>query len=373
MFHLDCLRKHIFLVSMDLQHLKEKTKTKMKTTTLKAVAAFGLSALLAGSAAAQESKSKPVGYETLTYTAGFNYLGLRLHEAPSASGATAAVTGAVVTVADGVADALTGGTTYIFEVTSGDAAGAIVLVDSFDAAADTVTLGSDISADFASTDEFIIRPSSTLSSVFGATNDVANSGAGLASTASFGTADQIWLPDGTGSFAKYAYVKGNPFAGTQSGWKNSAGDTVDPATINLVYVDGVIVNGAAAGNVVVSGSVKLEAVSVVLTTTFNYIGGMFPAGLTLAESELGLSLGSTGSFGTSDQVWLPDGAGGFAKYAFVQGNPFTGSPTGWKNSAGGVVDPASVSFDDNPGVILVRAGNAESMVTIDSPDFYDTL
>ena len=118
---------------------------------------------------------------------------------------------------------------------------------------------------------------------------------------------------------------------------------------------------------------KLEPVSVVLTTTFNYISGIFPAGLTLAESELGLALASTSSFGTSDQVWLPDGAGGFAKYAWVQGNPFTGTPTGWKDSAGVAVDPASVSFDNNPGVIIVRAGANESMVTIDSPDFYDTL
>lgn len=345
----------------------------MKTTTLKAVAAFGLSALLAGSAAAQESTSKPVGYETIPYTAGFNYLGLRLHEAPAASGTSVSVSGATITVADGVADGLVAGTSYIFEVTSDDALGAVVLVNSFDAAADTLTLSDDISANFGDGHGFIIRPSSTLTTVFGESNDVANSGAGLVSTASFGTCDQIWLPDGAGGFSKYAYVKGNPFAGTVDGWKDSSGLTVDPETINLVYVDGVIVNGASAGNVVVSGSVKLEPVSIVLTTTFNYIGGMFPVGLTLAESELGFSLGSTGSFGTSDQVWLPNGAGGFAKYAFVQGNPFTGSPTGWKNSAGGVVDPAAISFDDNPGVIIVRAGNVESLVTIDSPDFYDAL
>ncbi len=360
---------------MGLQHLKEKTKTKMKTTTLKAVAAFGLSALLAGSAAAQESKSKPVGYETLAYTAGFNYLGLRLHEAPASSGASGAVTigSPVIPVADGVADALTTDVTYLFEVTSGDAAGAVVLVDSFDAATDTVTLASDISDDFVEADTFIIRPSATLASVFGATNDVANSGAGLTSTASFGTCDQIWVPDGAGSFEKYAYVKGNPFAGTLDGWKNAAGAAITPADVDLIYVDGIIVNGAAAGNLVVSGSVKLEGVSIALTTTFNYVSGVFPAGLTLTESELSATLTSTASFGTSDQVWIPNGVGGFAKYAWVKGNPFAGTADGWRNAALAAVDGATVSFDGSSGVIIFRAGNAESMVTIDSPDFYDAL
>lgn len=347
----------------------------MKTTTLKAVAAFGLSALLAGSAAAQESKSKPVGYETLAYTAGFNYLGLRLHEAPASSGASGAVTigSPVIPVADGVADALTTDVTYLFEVTSGDAAGAVVLVDSFDAATDTVTLASDISDDFVEADTFIIRPSATLASVFGATNDVANSGAGLTATGSFAGSDQVWVPNGASGFDKFAYVLGNPFLGTPNAWKNSAGATVDPADVNLVYTDGVIINGAAAGNLVVSGSVKLEPVQVVLNAQFNYLSGIFPAGLTLAESELSLTLTKAGSFAGSDQVWLSNGAGGFNKYAFVAGNPFLGTPDSWRNSAGTVVDPAAVSFDNTSGVILVRAGEVAKMVTIDSPDFYDAL
>ena len=63
----------------------------MKTKTLKVAATMGLTALLVGSAAAQESASKPVGYETLTIEDGFNYLGLRLHEAPVASGTITAI------------------------------------------------------------------------------------------------------------------------------------------------------------------------------------------------------------------------------------------------------------------------------------------
>ncbi len=346
----------------------------MKTNTLKAAAAVGLSALLVGSAAAQESKSKPVGYETVGYTAGFNYVGIRLHEAPVASGASTTIDFATVTVADGVADALVAGTTYLFEATTGDAAGAVTTVESFDADADSVTLSDDLSDNFADGDEFIIRPASTLASIFGDANDVANSGGGLTSTGSFGTCDQAWVPDGQGGFSKYAYVQGNPFTGTLTGWKDADGADVTAADTALIYSDGVILVGAAAGDVVVSGSVKLQSVALSLTTTFNYAGSIFPAGLTLAESELENSLLSTGSFGTSDQLWLSDGAGGFAKYAFVQRNPFDpASVTGWKDADGNDVDGATVSFDDNSGVIVVRGDSTVRMVTVDSPDFYDEL
>jgi hypothetical protein len=347
----------------------------MKTNTLKAAAAVGLTALLLGSAAAQESKSKPVGYETLSYTAGFNYLGLRLVEAPTSSGASVAADGATVTVEDGVADSLTAGVTYLFEATSGDAAGVVTTVASFDAAADTLTLSDDISGDFEAGSEFIVRPVDTLASVFGVENDVANSSDGLESTGSFGTCDQIWVPDGTGSFAKYAYVKGNPFLNTADGWQDAAGTEItDPTTIQLVYVDGIIVNGAQAGDLVVSGSVKLEPVSFALTAKFNYVSSVFPAGLNLTESELQSSLSSTGSFGTSDQVWLADGAGGFSKYAFVKGNPFLNTPDAWQDESSTIVaDPSAITFDGNAGMILVRGGDTVAMVKMDSPDFYDTL
>ena len=65
----------------------------MKTNTLKTVAAVGLSALLVGSASAQSSVSQPVGYETLDLVPGFNYVGLRLHEAPVATGASVSTAG----------------------------------------------------------------------------------------------------------------------------------------------------------------------------------------------------------------------------------------------------------------------------------------
>ena len=351
----------------------KKTKTKMKTNTLKAAAAVGLSALLMGSASAQSSVSQPVGYETLNYTPGFNYLGLRLVEAPAATGASVSAAGTVVTVADGVADSLIEGTAYLFEATTGDAAGAIVSVTAFDAAADTVTLADDISGDFEPGSEFIIRPTDTLASVFGTANDVANDGNGLNSTGSFATSDQVWLPDGAGGFEMFAFVQGSILFGTVSEWQDVDGNSVDAASVPLVYTDGVIINGVAQGELVVSGSVKLEPVSFALTAPFNYLSSIFPAGNNLAESELETALLSTGSFATSDQVWLPDGTGGFDMFAFVQGSILFGTTTGWQNVDGATVDPTTISFDDNSGIIINRAGATSRMVAFDSPDFYDTL
>ena len=95
----------------------------MKNTTLKAAAAFGLGALLMGSAAAQESVSKPVGYETLEINQQFNYIGLRLLGAPLATSTVATAEDGAITLASGeVADG-----TVIVEVVDGDAAGAVVV------------------------------------------------------------------------------------------------------------------------------------------------------------------------------------------------------------------------------------------------------
>jgi hypothetical protein len=95
----------------------------MKNTTLKAAAAFGLGALLMGSAAAQESVSKPVGYETLEINQQFNYIGLRLLGAPLATSTVATAENGAITLASGeVADG-----TVIIEVVDGDAAGAVVV------------------------------------------------------------------------------------------------------------------------------------------------------------------------------------------------------------------------------------------------------
>lgn len=349
----------------------------MKTNTLKAAAAFGLSALLMGSAAAQEasSKSKPVGYETITVPNGFSYAGLRLHEAPVASGEVVSVPGgATVTVADGVADALTAGTTYIFEVTDGDAKGATVLVASFDTDADTLTLSeASISDDFADGDPFTIRPAATLDTVFGAANtaslDAGNGGPS--------GADQVWVPNASGGFDKYYYdeLNLNTFAAS---WTNAdTGDAVTAADVSIVYTDGLVLLGAGTDNntFVVSGSVKLSGTGFALASGFNYISSVSPAGATLGSmfdpiAASGLVSGNGGPSG-ADQVWVPAG-GGFDKYYYdlLNLNTFGASWTDADN--GDAIMPETVSLDDASGLIVLNPGAAKQ-VAAGVPGFYGDL
>lgn len=348
----------------------------MKTTTLKAAAAFGLSALLAGSAAAQESQSKPVGYETLTVSNGFNYLGLRLHEAPVASDAAATVNegDAVIGVPDGVADALVDGTSYLFEVTSGDAAGAVVTVVAFDADADTVTVSdAELTNDFFAGDAFTIRPQASLATVFGENNE-AGLDAGFAGT---GGADQIWIADGEGGFDKYYYDGFNAAAGSASWSDADSLEAVDANAVNLFYTDGLILvgDGTDGNTFVVSGSVKLTDTAYSLLGGFNYLSSVSPAGATIASmfgpsNEAGLSAGFAGT-GGADQVWIPVG-GSFEKYYYDGFNAGAGAAA-WSNADSlEAVDPAAVSFDDASGFVLVNDGAAK-MATAGVPDFYSTL
>jgi hypothetical protein len=354
--------------------LTEKRKQNMKMTTLKAAAAFGLSALLAGSAAAQESASKPVGYETLTVANGFNYLGLRLHEAPVASDAAVAVDGATITVPDGVADALDASTSYLFEVTGGDAAGAVVTVASFDAAADTITVSdAAISDDFFEGEAFTIRPAATLASVFGAANE---SGLDSGGGGPVG-ADQVWVPDGAGGFDKFYYDSFN-FNSFTATWTNvSTGEAVDGSTVSIVYTDGIILLGSGTdGNTfVVSGSVKLGESSYAFGEGFNYISSVSPAGATLAtmfggSNEAGLAQGNGGPVG-ADQILVPNGSN-FDKYYYDAFNFQSFAPT-WTNlDTGAPVDAASVSLDDASGLVVLNPGAAKQVIA-GVPSFYSTL
>jgi len=339
----------------------------MKTNLTK-VAVASLTALVIGHASAQESVSKPVGYETLNLVTGFNYIGLRLHEAPVISGEPTLVDGAVVTVADGVADALTPGETYILEVTEGDATGDTVLISSFDAANDTLTLSIDLSANLFPNDAvFTIRPSADLESVFGLSNSAnLTSGPGLA------TSDQVWIPNGSGGYNKYFYGEGGGF-GVQEGWKDSSENLVTAADVNLVYTNGIIVFALAPNDLVVSGSVKVTPTTYSLQTKFNLVGSVYPVGATLsslfgAANESQLTSGP--GIATSDQVWIP-GVGGFEKYFYGEGGGF-GVQEGWKDSAEVLVpDPADVDIPS--GLIIFRQSESESFVFGSEPTFYANL
>jgi|TARA_B110000305_G_scaffold123213_1_gene138087 hypothetical protein len=330
----------------------------MKMNSLKAAAAFGLSALVVSSAAAQTA-SKPVGYETVAINQQFNTFGLRLLGAPNVTSTVGAVSGTTVTLdaapsADG---------TYIVEVNDNALAGAVVTGTSTGA---DVVLSEDLSAGLAVGDSITLRATQTMASVFGTDST-------LTGAASEGAADLVSVPDGSGGFSTYWYFTGS-FGGAGKGWRESGqvAGTIDPASITLVYTDGMVVTNRGADNsLVITGSVKTAPTTLGLTTQFNYVSSVYPAGSTLDNSGLESQLTAAASEGAADLVSLPDGAGGFSTYWHFSGG-FGGAGAGWRESGqvAGTIDAALV--DLTSGMIVTNRGDAQN-ADIVAPSFYADL
>ena len=344
--------------------------------SLKAAAAFGLTVLLANTAAAQNSAaSSPVGYETITIDQDFNYLGLRLLGAVAGSGVITGVNGSDISTDVSVADG-----TYLLEVESGAAAGAVELVTvSANVVASSVALAGDV----ASSDSVVLRTPQSLSTVFGdpPADSVLDSAAGA------GAADLVLVPDGVGGFATYFFSSGG-FGGVGAGWMQLNADgtvnEVDGTTTYLVYTDGIIVqNRGNSNSLVVAGSVKTTPTNLVLTSDFNYLGTAYPAGATLSSAfddpanpgtlREGAIDGASGA-GASDLVLIPNGAS-FDTYFFSTGG-FGGVGAGWQQvtAAGNVaVDSTTISLDTAASIIIQNRGSLPQSVEVNAPDFYSNL
>jgi hypothetical protein len=349
----------------------------MKNTTLKAAAAFGLGALLMGSAAAQESVSKPVGYETLEINQQFNYVGLRLLGAPLATSTVATAENGAITLASGeVADG-----SVIVEIVDGDAAGAVVVGT---VAAGSISVPAELLDNLEVENTVTVRAPQSLASVFGA------DGASLTGSAGQGGADLVLVPDGSGAFDTYWYSSGG-FGGVGSGWKQvdpATGESsnVDGAAVTLVYTDGLIIQNRGDNNsVVVSGSVKTTGTTPALTTQFNYLSTIYPAGATLSSAfdeagnpgvlRAGTLTASAGQ-GGADLVFIPNGAD-FDIYWYSSGG-FGGAGAGWKvvdaaTGASNNADSTAVSLDSASGIVIQNRGDLPQGVSIGAPAFYADL
>jgi hypothetical protein len=323
----------------------------MKMNSLKAAAAIGLSALAVSSAAAQTA-SKPVGYETIAINQQFNTFGLRLLGAPNVTTTVSAVAGATVTLA--AAPSADG--TYIVEVN-----GAVVTGTSTGA---DIVLSEDLSGSLAVDDSITIRATQNLASVFGDPSTLTQAG-------NDGSADIISVPDGSGGFTSYWYFSGS-FGGVGAGWREVGGAAnIDPAGVVLVYTDGMVVTNRGANNsLVVTGSVKTSPTTLGLTTQFNYVSSVYPAGATLDNSGLEASLTGAGNDGSADLVSLPDGAGGFNTYWSFTGG-FGGAGAGWRQvGSPDAVDPTTIELTS--GMIITNRGGDQN-AAITAPSFYADL
>ena len=324
-----------------------------------------VAALLAPGAlfAQTTAKTGPVGYETIALEAGFNYIGLRLHQPTLAAGVLDAVSSGSVTDNDVNIGALVSSTkTYIVEVktTSPADSGAVAQVLGSDIAAGVITTSNNLVAVGAAVgDTYIVRESDTLSSVFGATNS-AGLAPGYVSTAG---ADLVYVPDGLGGLTAYYYDA------DQESWAlASDSSTVVGANIPLVYLDGLVVFANAPLDLVVDGEVKKSNVIQVAKPDFNYLSTIFPAGATLSSSFDGaLSTIHPGYVSTAgaDLIYVPQTGGALIAYYY------DADQESWAlASDSSTVVGSSINLPS--GIIYFNAA-AEINVKNSAPAYYSTL
>lgn len=284
---------------------------------MKPIYSYALLAAFAavGQLAAVEAVTTPVGYETLTLAPGtFNLTGVRLLKTPVASGTFDSNTD--TTLVDNQSTfSFTADTSYTVEFPSG----ATITALGSDFSGTTLSNLTGINSSYLGS--YVIRESLTIASVFGAANQ-----AGLASSdsATATDADTILLPDGLGGFVRIFY---STYIDTEAatledqqlffGWLNA--DTFNKASTQVIDpAQGLFVEtskSVAEVNVVVSGEVKKTPTAFVANDSFTLMGGIYPAGSTLASSGLSTYvLGSATATATeADVILLPDGTGSFVR------------------------------------------------------------
>ena len=313
----------------------------MKATSL-FCSAIAIGALT--TANAQETTT-PVGYNTQTcYNGVFTLVGVTLHGATEANGAVVGITADTLTVADGIVDALSTGP-YLIEITSGTAAGAVNLITSFDAAADSIVAENDLqAAGVAATDTFVIRPAATIGSVFGTGSNV------LINKGDANTGDLIYIPAGGGAFDIYYHTTDSAFG---AGAWSKVGGGGSGADTPILYADSLLVLNRSGANydLVTSGEVKTTPTIFGLPDTFNYISTAYPTGATLNDSGLANSTGfKKGDANTGDLVYIPDSASPGAYRIFYHTTDSAFGAGSW-NEIGGSGDGTTAITD---GIIIRR-------------------
>ncbi len=321
----------------------------MKSLALAAAAAIALAAAPTVSA---QAFSNPTGYVTETLRAGqFNLIGLTVHQSVEVAGTFDTVSGTTLTSAGAFAG-LQAGSTYILEITSGAAEGAVQEITTFNA--NSITTPDDLSGQLTNSDSYTLRRASTLSDVFGESNE-----AGLQEGASATVADTILVPDDSGQFDQFFYSNGG-FFGT--GWRQDGQGATDMSNAVLFQTDAFFVfRRGAEMDLVISGAVKTTDTSFALSGEFSYLSGVYPVGSTLGSSGLEGTLQAGPSATTADAILIFNGTS-FDQYYFSNGGFFG---TGWRLDGAGSADQSGVEIPS--GIIVRRLSSTTSTAGINVP------
>jgi hypothetical protein len=327
-----------------------------------------IAAAASGLALGATAYTNPVGYETIPLTAGFNFVGVRLHEAPIAAGTLESFATGPNRVTDNDLDLgalITGGKTYILELQDGSG----IIQEVTTATGTSLNVAANLST-VTYPCSYTLRPASTLNSVFGstaATNKLSIGGGGA------GGADQVWFYNGAGYTKVYFDQYGGPLE--VEGWYNfDTGASVSGDT-KIIYADGFVISAASAKNLTISGDLKAGPTELNLVSGFNFAGSVGPVGMTLATAfgsttaEVttdGVAIGGGGA-GGADQFWFFNGSGYTKVYFDQYGGPL--EVEGWYNFDTGAAVSASTELPSGYIISAAAAGNVLSKV----PAYYTGL
>lgn len=325
----------------------------MKPKSMKTIL---LAALLAPGAlfAQTTATTTPVGYVTSSLGANqFNLVSITMHQPLLASGVIDSESSNSVTDNEvNFTTLLSAGTTYVLELPNG------LIQEVTGWSQNTLTTSNITASVVPGTTTYKLRKASTISDIFGATNQ---SGITPSTDGDLTACDLIQIYNGAGFDTIYYYNDG-----TTQGWFTDANDAA--ANFPVVYSDAIFVKRVAGSsiNLVISGEVKTQPTSGVLSSGFNYLSGVAPTGLTLANSGLNnfITNSADGDLSTADTVLLPTTSGSYTTCYYFN----DGTTTGWFTDANDPADNLPISS----GIIIQNIGSVKPY-TISVPSTYSTL
>jgi hypothetical protein len=120
--------------------------------------------------------------------------------------------------------------------------------------------------------------------------------------------------------------------------------------------------GTASGNTVNDLVVtdNVGAMGVIVGDTYEVRPAATLSSIFGATNQAGLK---SGDLFTADVIWLPTGAGGFAKFYYSQGSAFPPVAAGWKNSSGGSANNEPVLYTESMFIQRRGAGDLQVVFT----------
>jgi hypothetical protein len=225
----------------------------------------------------------------------------------------------------------------------------------------TITSNDDLAAlGLAAGDSYALRVAPTLEDVFGVVS-VTNGGT-LQAALNSGSADVVWIPNGTGNYTKY-------YLHSSGAFRNVATNLASP-NVPLVYADGFLVQkkGITAASLTVTGEVKLVGTNSVVVQGFNLVSTVSPTGLNLWNSGIADDIQAALNTGLADIVWVQQANLTYEKfYRHSSGN--------WRNVVANtnLTQEQAEAISLSNGVLIQRKGTSPINLDLNVPESFSNL